>query len=138
MASAQSLGGLIRAIDRVANGATKVAPGQALAGGFMVAANAADVASLKAALDKAVAPKTPAAMTLASARPVVERLLMTMGCATSAKALHALNRDRLTPETYGTPDVDFHYTAMSIGEFMTHNRRKCMQVSRILSFSAQR
>jgi hypothetical protein len=37
----------------------------------------------------------------------------------------------LTPETYGTPDDDLHYTAMGIREFMTHDRRACMQVARI-------
>lgn len=56
---------------------------------------------------------------------------MTMGCATSAKALHGLNRDRLTPQTYGSVDDDLHYTAMGVGSLMTDDRRTCMQVARI-------
>lgn len=56
---------------------------------------------------------------------------MTMGCATTAKALHALNRDQLSPKTYFTLDDDLHYTAMGVASLMTHDRRNCMQVSRI-------
>ena len=127
-ASADPLGGLLRTIDRAA---AKKAPVRANLAGVSVPARAADIASLKAALDKAVAPKTSAANALAAARPTVERLLMTMGCATSAKALHALNRDRLTPQTYNGPGDDLHYTAMGLDDFMTHDRRSCMQVMRI-------
>ena len=130
-ATAQSLGGLLRTIDRVATGATRVAPGRALAGGLTALSGAADVASLKAALDKATAERTTAASSLALARPVVERLLMTMGCATSAKALHALNRDRLARETYRSVDDDLNYTAMGLEGVMTHDRRRCMQVARV-------
>ena len=43
-ATAQSLGGLLRTIDRVATGATRVAPGRALAGGLTALSGAADVA----------------------------------------------------------------------------------------------
>ena len=129
-ASADPLGDLLRTINR-AGGARKAAPAGTSLAGVSVLARAADVSSLKAALDKAVAARTPAATSLAAARPIVERLLMTMGCATSAKALHSLNRDRLTPKTYGTLDDDLHYTAMGIGSLMTHDRRSCMQVARI-------
>lgn len=127
--SADPLGGLLRTIDRVAGGAKKMAPVRTNLAAVTVPARAADVASLKVALDRAVAPKTTAASSLTAARPVVERLLMTMGCATSAKALHSLNRDRLTPKTYS--DYDYDHTAMGYYEHMTHDRRNCMQVARI-------
>ena len=130
-ASADPLGGLLRTINRAASGAKKMAPVRTNLASVSVPAKAADVASLKAALDKAVAPKTTTASSLAAARPVVERLLMTMGCATSAKALHGLNRDRLKPQTYTSVDDDLNYTAMGLGSLMTHDRRTCMQVARI-------
>lgn len=55
---------------------------------------------------------------------------MTMVCATSAKALHSLNRNRPTPETYTTFDDDLSYTAMGLDYSMTHDRRNCMQAAR--------
>ncbi|MEG3153496.1 hypothetical protein [Sphingomonas sp. RB1R13] len=130
-ASADPLNGFLRTIKGVVGGLTPMAPGQTNFASVSVPAKAADVASMKTALDRAVAPKTAAARSLAAARPVVERLLMTMGCATSAKALHSLNRDRITPETYSSVDDDLHYTAMGLGSLMTHDRRNCMQVARV-------
>ena len=130
-ASADPLNGLLRTINRVAGGVTTMASGQTSLTGVRVPANAADVASMKTALDRAVAPRTAATRSLAAARPVVERLLMTMACATSAKALHSLNRDRLTPQTYTSVDDDLNYTAMGLGSLMTHDRSNCMQVVRV-------
>lgn len=129
-ASANPLGGLLRTFKQIAGGAKKVVPGPTKPAGASVPVGASDAASLKAALDRAVAPKTTAAASLASARPIVERLLTTMGCATSASALHSLNRDRLTPATYGFSDND-NRTAMGYGIGMTHDRRTCMQVARV-------
>lgn len=130
-ASADPFGGLLRTINRVTGSAAKKVPVRTNLASFIVPAGAADVASMKTALDRAVAPKTAAASSLTAARPVVERLLMTMGCATSVKALHGLNRDRLTPKTYGGPGDDSYHTAMSYEGAMTHDRRSCMQVTRI-------
>lgn len=130
-ASADPLGGLLRTINRVASSATKAAPARPNLASVSVPAQAADVASLKAALDRAVATRTAAATSLVAARPMVEHLLVTMGCATSAKALHDLNRARLTPETYGTTGDDHWYTAMGLRSSMTHDRRRCMQVVRV-------
>lgn len=130
-ASADPLGGLLRTINRAASGVAKTVPVRMSLASVSVPATAADVASLKSALDRAVTPSTAAARSLAAARPVVERLLMTMGCATSAKALHGLNRDRLRPETYVTVDDDYGYTAMGVSDLSSHDRRNCMQVARI-------
>jgi pectin methylesterase-like acyl-CoA thioesterase len=128
-AGADPLGGLLRSIDRVAGSATKVAPVRTNRAAVSVSANAADLASMKAALDSAPAPGTAPARSLASARPGVERLLMTMAFATSAKALHGLNQDRLNPETYVGLDDDRHYTAMGLGGLMTHDRRTACRSS---------
>lgn len=129
--NARSLDGLLRTNDRVAGGKDQGTSAQMTTAALSVPPSASDFASLKMALDRAVAPRTPAATSLASARPVVERLLLTMSCATSAKALHGLNRDRMEPETYRTVDDDLHYTAMGVASLMTHNRRQCMQVARV-------
>ena len=130
-ASANPLDMLLRTVESIAGSASERASVRSNLASFSVPAKAVDVASLKAALDRAVAPRTAAARSLAAARPVVERLLMTLGCATSAKALHSLNRDRLEPESYTSVDHDLNYTAMGIRSLMTHDRRTCMQVARI-------
>lgn len=132
MASAQSLGDLVRAAERAIGGSGKTKSGQIGATQYSVAPTAADRASLATALDRATATRTPASQALREARPVAERLLMTLGCATDRRALHALNRERLTPQTYSTSVGDeWNYTAMGIKDHMTHDRRQCMQVVRI-------
>ena len=137
-AGAQSIGDIFRSATQVLKGGavtqsarTRDQRNRAAAEPVLVRASAADFASLKVALDREVARKTPGARALAQARPVVEQLLIVQGCATTAKALHSLNRQRVNPETYYSLDHDLNHTAMGVGSLSTHDRNQCTQVARI-------
>lgn len=129
--SAQSLGDLVRAAERAIGGSGKAKSRQIGATQYSVAPTSADRASLATTLDRATATQTPASQALREARPLVERLMMTIGCATSAKALREFNREHLTPGSYSTVHDDWTQTAMGVEGLMTHDRRQCMQVVRL-------
>lgn len=90
------------------------------------------IADLRALIAKAG--ETPGVeQEMADAAPLIERGLMTVGCATDASALHSLNRVRLKPVTYRTGDDTLNRVAMGLsGVGMPyHDRRTCVDPFRI-------
>ena len=98
--------------------------------------NSADLAQPSpmqiAALDKLLnqrAAKPTLSKALISAKPVLERTIMTSACASSATALNQLNEIRLRPETYDNSyasNYDIAKHGMSY-----HDVRQCTTVARI-------
>lgn len=69
-----------------------------------------------------------------AATPIIATVLKTVGCATDAKALHALNRIRIAPKTYDTSDDSLNYVAMGLGNGLPmkyHDRRTCVTLTRM-------
>lgn len=132
-ASAQSLDNLLRTVGRLASGAKSVTPRSQAFTPMTVSASPADAAALKLALDRAIAGRGATSRALTEARPLIEKLLMTIGCATDVRALNSLNAFRLKPYSYQSGIGNTTLTAMggSAGGMSHHDRRTCAQVLRV-------
>jgi hypothetical protein len=113
-AQAQSLG---KILDKLANTAQ----------GDAVTPSAAQTSAIAAALN-ARQGNPRIASDVAEARPLLERTLRTLSCATAAPALNSLNRARLEPQTYQA----YHtYYYVPTGRTKFHDKRRCMDVVRL-------
>ena len=65
---------------------------------------------------------------VAEARPLLERTLRTLGCATSASALNSLNRARLEPRSYDATTTRLY---VPMGRLEYHDKRRCLDVVRL-------
>lgn len=128
--SAQTLGDIFKAATRAAT-----ATGRAPFTSISAKPTENDVSALKTALDQAIVNGGTSSRAFVEARPLIEETLLTLGCATHTAAAHSLNRYRLTPKTYINSPLDQDAViAMGGGGVFrprTHNRRTCMQVSRL-------
>lgn len=83
---------------------------------------------MKAAVVRAeVTPNARVAMTEAGV--LLDQTIATISCATDAKAFHTLNKYRVKPRNYATPDHSLWFTAM--GGMKYHDRSTCVTLNRI-------
>lgn len=119
------LGKLFKTLVRPAGTA---APLRQIAPPAMATPNSAQEAQVRNALAQVSVP-APVRADLTDAAPLLEKTIITMGCATEARAFHALNSQRVKPRNHGTPDDTLYFTAM--GGMKYHDRNTCVALNRI-------